>query len=571
MRLPRWLAPSSAAEPCTFDEICSPRRLPPGSGETATARRWCRRRCARGCRTRAACAGSAARCGGRAAPRSRCPGRGRGGAVTEHPEDGSQELVRGGADRALVAPTHHQRLVLRTELAVVRPSGSVRVLDEHGAQHLVPAPSASRPAFASALVVAQAHAGPGCEAAGGAEPRHIGSGLDQDGASRTSSVSRTYEFELDDLADASTRDRLKWAFSDPDRLRPGETKQSLTERVAASSASVAGRCASAVRSAGGGALRQPARLLHVRRRRRPASGPHFHADATACATRSGALHRAGRLCVRGDGHRRSRRLRDCGLVQRRLVRRQHDAADGEVRHRDGAGAVGPGLVGDRPVDPRHAVRDAASIPASVPSSGRTTRTGTRYCWSSRWWSARCSSSGKRRRPPSRSNWNARRPPSPAQRGRNGATRPSSGTGRSSSGCARSRCSIRCAARDTSATRRCGCSRTLSTPEHSRPRPWVFQRGFPGDRPGQRQGHRDQPVRGGVVGIGEIQWYAATGFGLPGLSVLHVSRLRFRFRPPLRRQARFRCEPVAAVPTARGARPLTVVDATVADQSFQTLS
>ena len=55
----------------------------------------------------------------------------------------------------------------------------------------------------------------------------------------TNSVSRTHEFELDDLADAATRDRLKWAFSDPERLRPGETRQSLTERVAASFASVA--------------------------------------------------------------------------------------------------------------------------------------------------------------------------------------------------------------------------------------------------------------------------------------------------------------------------------------------
>ena len=56
----------------------------------------------------------------------------------------------------------------------------------------------------------------------------------------TNSVSRTHEFELDDLADAATRDRLKWAFSDPERLRPGETRQSLTERVAASFASVDG-------------------------------------------------------------------------------------------------------------------------------------------------------------------------------------------------------------------------------------------------------------------------------------------------------------------------------------------
>ena len=55
----------------------------------------------------------------------------------------------------------------------------------------------------------------------------------------TNSVSKTHEFELDDLADAATRDRLKWAFSSPDRLRPGETRQSLTERVAASFASVA--------------------------------------------------------------------------------------------------------------------------------------------------------------------------------------------------------------------------------------------------------------------------------------------------------------------------------------------
>ena len=55
----------------------------------------------------------------------------------------------------------------------------------------------------------------------------------------TNSVSRTHEFELDDLADAATRDRLKWAFSDPEHLRPGETRQSLTERVAASFASVA--------------------------------------------------------------------------------------------------------------------------------------------------------------------------------------------------------------------------------------------------------------------------------------------------------------------------------------------
>ena len=46
----------------------------------------------------------------------------------------------------------------------------------------------------------------------------------------TNSVSATHEFALDDLADAACRDKLKWAMSDPERLRPGESRQSLRER-----------------------------------------------------------------------------------------------------------------------------------------------------------------------------------------------------------------------------------------------------------------------------------------------------------------------------------------------------
>ena len=49
----------------------------------------------------------------------------------------------------------------------------------------------------------------------------------------TNSVSVTHEFTLDDLADGATRDKLKWAMSDPERLRPGETRQAVTERAAA--------------------------------------------------------------------------------------------------------------------------------------------------------------------------------------------------------------------------------------------------------------------------------------------------------------------------------------------------
>ena len=37
----------------------------------------------------------------------------------------------------------------------------------------------------------------------------------------TNSVSKTHTIELDDLTDAATRNKLKWAFSDPVRLRPG--------------------------------------------------------------------------------------------------------------------------------------------------------------------------------------------------------------------------------------------------------------------------------------------------------------------------------------------------------------
>ena len=55
----------------------------------------------------------------------------------------------------------------------------------------------------------------------------------------TNSVSETHEFVLDDLGDSAVRDRLKWAMSDPERLRPGETRQALTERAAATFASLA--------------------------------------------------------------------------------------------------------------------------------------------------------------------------------------------------------------------------------------------------------------------------------------------------------------------------------------------
>ena len=52
-------------------------------------------------------------------------------------------------------------------------------------------------------------------------------------------MSLTHEFGLEDIANAATRDKLKWAMSDPERLRPGESRQALTERAAATFAVLA--------------------------------------------------------------------------------------------------------------------------------------------------------------------------------------------------------------------------------------------------------------------------------------------------------------------------------------------
>ena len=55
----------------------------------------------------------------------------------------------------------------------------------------------------------------------------------------TNSVSRIHEFRLADLADGAIRDKLKWAFSDPERLRPAQTRHMLTEDVAETFVTVA--------------------------------------------------------------------------------------------------------------------------------------------------------------------------------------------------------------------------------------------------------------------------------------------------------------------------------------------
>ena len=48
----------------------------------------------------------------------------------------------------------------------------------------------------------------------------------------TNTVQQVYELALDDLDDPAKRQWLQWAFADPERLKPGKTRQTLTEEAA---------------------------------------------------------------------------------------------------------------------------------------------------------------------------------------------------------------------------------------------------------------------------------------------------------------------------------------------------
>ncbi len=57
----------------------------------------------------------------------------------------------------------------------------------------------------------------------------------------TNTVSHTYEIGLEELTDSRKLRRLKWAFTDPEQLKPGLTRQTLTEQAAAEFARLAQR------------------------------------------------------------------------------------------------------------------------------------------------------------------------------------------------------------------------------------------------------------------------------------------------------------------------------------------
>ena len=55
----------------------------------------------------------------------------------------------------------------------------------------------------------------------------------------TNSVIQTHEFAIEDLAEPSSRNMVKWAMSDPERLRPELTRPTLTANAAATFAELA--------------------------------------------------------------------------------------------------------------------------------------------------------------------------------------------------------------------------------------------------------------------------------------------------------------------------------------------
>jgi type II restriction/modification system DNA methylase subunit YeeA len=57
----------------------------------------------------------------------------------------------------------------------------------------------------------------------------------------TNAVSETHTLTLDDLRDARRRQTLKWALAEPERLRPGRTRQKVTEDAAGTFAELAAR------------------------------------------------------------------------------------------------------------------------------------------------------------------------------------------------------------------------------------------------------------------------------------------------------------------------------------------
>ena len=88
----------------------------------------------------------------------------------------------------------------------------------------------------------------------------------------TNEVPAKYEFELEELADPVNFARLRDVFHNPDALRSGRTREVLTREAADKFQAISDRLQHRNPGPrGGGAFRQPARLLLLRRQREAAA------------------------------------------------------------------------------------------------------------------------------------------------------------------------------------------------------------------------------------------------------------------------------------------------------------
>jgi len=117
----------------------------------------------------------------------------------------------------------------------------------------------------------------------------------------TGYASERHDILLDELADPARLKLLKWAFAEPERLRPATTRQALTEKAAAEFAEIAKRLRARARAARRRPLPRPPRLLRLRRRHRASPGGPVRADARRRAEDARPVRRAGGRALRRDG------------------------------------------------------------------------------------------------------------------------------------------------------------------------------------------------------------------------------------------------------------------------------
>jgi hypothetical protein len=287
----------------------------------------------------------------------------------------------------------------------------------------------------------------------------------------TNTVQHTYDFVHEDLADADTRDRLRAAFLDPDRLRPAKTRQTLTEEAAGKFSALAHR------------LRE--------RGHEPHAVAHFVNRLVFCMfaedvgllpdrmfTRMLEASRGAPADFEGHAATLFGAMKDGGLVGFQRVDWFNgglfdDAAGLPLEREDIAEVLAAARLDWSDIDPSSSApsSSAASTRTSAASSARTTPTARRSCKSSaRSSSSRWRASGRRRtrasagpsrpRPATPPSGSCPRPsvasaPAPSRR-------PSARSAPSSRACAPSACSTPPAARATSSTSRCWRSRTWST-------------------------------------------------------------------------------------------------------------